>query len=199
MYQGLGNNQHRTYAGVSNGKIIIRPGKDQEPILFDHIEGYIKDIKKSDRTVKNKPTTFIDITLSDGKGEEAVLSLYADSGSTRTLLLALGSVNDFNQKVRINAFPRVAEGGTVYTNVALRINGEKVPWCTEPSLIPKVTKEVYKGQDIIDASERNAFYDKLLLDIQKQLAASLASGENNVVDYDEADGGEPSPEDMPDM
>ena len=197
MFNGLGNNTRRTYAGISNGKVIIRT-KDQEPILYDHIEGFIKEIKKSDRVVQDRPTTFIDIVLGDGKGEEAVLSLYADSGSTRTLILALGSVADFKEKVRINAFPKTSDKGVVYTNVSVRVNGVKLPWCVEPDQIPKVEKEVYKGQQIVDASARNAFYDELLSKIQAKLAEDLEAAAG-VVDYDDDGRDEPEPGDMPEM
>ena len=192
MFKGLGNNQRRTYAGISNGKVIIR-GKDQEPITYDHIEGYVKEIKKSDREINGRATTLIDIVFDDGNGDEAQLSLYADSGSTRTLLLALGSIQDFKEKVRINAFPKESANGTIYTNVAVRVNGQKVPWCVEPDQIPKTEKEIYKGQEIVDASARNAFFDGLLEKIQAKLSDDLCNG---APVYEPE--GEPEP-DMPEM
>lgn len=193
MFDGLGNNNRRIFAGLSNGKVVIR-GKDQEPMLYDHIEGYIKEISKSDRTVKDKPTKFIEIVLADGKGEEAVLSLYEDSTSTRSVLLSLASLKDFSQKVRINAYPRTGGGnGVIFTNVTLYAGGEKLPWVCESKDIPKVETETYKGQEFKDPSKRNAFFDKLYNGILASLDASKGA-QRPPVDYDE----EPNPdEDMP--
>lgn len=191
---GNNNNTKRIFAGLSNGKVTVRPGKDQEPILYDFIEGRITEIKKSDRSVKDKDTKFIDLTIVDGE-DTVILSLYEDSTSTRSLLLALASVKDFSQKIRISAYPRSGANGVVFTNVALYSGGQKLPWAYENSQIPKVTTEIYKGQEIKDASERNAFFEKLYNSIANAINAA-AAGDRPAVDYDEYDHNEPD-EDMP--
>ncbi len=191
MYGGLGNNTRKTYAGLSNGKVVIRPGKDQEPIMYDHIEGRIVKINKADRTVNGKPAQFIEITLQDEKGEQAILSLYADQTSTRSILLSLASLTDFTKKVRIAAYPRVGkDNGPVFTNVAIRVDGEKLPWKYTPEQIPRVEQEVYKGQPFADPSKRNAFFDKIYDDIVATLANGGADGDDlPPVDIDPHDDG----------
>lgn len=196
MFNGLGNNIRRTFAGIKNGKVVVRINND-ENVSYDHIEGYIKKIDKFNRVINDKETTVIDILLDDGKGEEAILSLYADSGTTRTVLLLLGAVKDFKHSIRINARPKE---GTKYTKVSALENGELLKWCEDPANIPAVKTEMYKGQEIKDPTERNEFYDKLLARIQRQLATDLSAAGNPVVSYEDSYG-EPDPgeEDMPEM
>lgn len=181
---GLSNNEKRYFLGIKNGKITYRPGHDAEPETYDFFEGELKNIVKREATINGATTLFYDFTMMNA-GYTFVLSIPLSSSVSRSIILSLASIPNFNG-ARIKISPYAKDN---YTNVNVYCNGERTKWVTDQ--IPPV-KQINLGSKIVtDDSERiamiesyvNAINDRL----QRQFDPETGEASGPVVDVEETD------------
>lgn len=168
----LTKNQNRIFLGISKGKITHRVQGQDEPELFDGIEGVLKDIVIRKASVKEKEMEFMDLIIQDG-GNEYDLSVLLESGVARSLIMSLASIQNFVGRLSIE--PYMAKDG-IHTNVAVTFNAQKVGWVVSMSELPALEKIVTaNGKEFIDDSKRSAYLRNLLTGIQQRVAAAQAT------------------------
>lgn len=180
--EGLGNNQRSKFIGIANGKVTYRPSKDAERQEFDYVEGHIQKITKRDATINGEKVPFYDILIKT-TNDSFVLSVPAENGISRSIINSLMSIQDFAGKVvRINPYVKTV-GESVYTNVAVRVNGEKVDWAKAD--MPK-PKQVRVGSKVLnDYSEIDEIIEGFVAEINTRLAAANGGNDGSpVVDYE---------------
>lgn len=184
--EGLGNNQRSNFIGIAQGKITYRPSKDAPRQEFDYVEGQIKKITKRSATINGERMEFYDILIQASK-ESYVLSIPVESSVSRSIINSLMSVNDFSGKIiRINPYVKTV-GDSVYTNVAIRANGEKVDWFRKDMPKPKVVR--VNKKDVSDFSEIDEIIEDFVEVLNKRFAEaqSVSAEAQGAVDYDDND------------
>ena len=191
MFQGLSNNKRRTFLGIANGKITYKPNKDAEPQQYENLDGILTGITTRDANVNNTQMKFYDLAIVDGNGEEAILSVVAEGGVARGLILALANVKDFSLPIRIHTYAGDSQGKT-YTNTIVYQNGVKVPWIIEMKDLPKGLplmdakgRPFYSnGVQQYDYSERNEKIEEYVNLINSR-CVKKSEEENPEVDFDD--------------
>lgn len=193
MFNGLSNSKKKTYLGIANGRITYKPGRDMEPQTFEQVDGIIKGIERRDAEINGSKMKIYDINLVDNQGEQAVLSVIADGGVARGLIMALVSTPDMSKPVRIRAYSQDRDGRS-YTSTIVYQNGEKVPWIKPMNELPKGEAVMVNGKPFIvngtaqyDYSARNAEIDAYVDQINAKCAAVGASEAPEVEFEDEND------------
>jgi len=165
MYNGLSNSTRKTYLGIANGRITHKPGRDMEPQTYEQVDGTIKGIERRDAEINGSKMKIYDINLVDNQGEVAVLSVIADGGVARGLVMALVNIPDMGKPVRIRAYSQ-DRNGRAYTSTVVYQNGEKVPWIKPMNELPKGEAVMVNGKPFVlngvaqyDYSARNAEID----------------------------------------
>jgi len=192
MFNGLSNSKKKMFLGIANGHITYRAGKDAEPQNFENLDGKIAGITPRDANINGQVMKLYDISITDNNGEEAVLSVIADGGVARGLILALANIPDFKKPVRIRAYNQV-DGERSYTNTMVYQDGNKVPWIIKMEDLPKGVPVMVNGRPFVsngkpqyDFSERNAVIDEYVKKINDAIAAVSTDGGGSV-DFEEDD------------
>ena len=190
MFNGLSNSKKKTYLGIANGRITYKPGRDMETQTFEQVDGIIKGIERRDAEINGSKMKIYDINLVDNQGEQAVLSVIADGGVARGLIMALVSTPDVSKPVRIRAYSQDRDG-RAYTSTIVYQNGEKVPWVKPMNELPKGEPVMVNGKPFIvngvaqyDYSARNAEIDAYVDQINAKCAA-VAANEAPEVDFED--------------
>jgi len=190
MFNGLSNSKKKTYLGIANGRITYKPGRDMEPQTFEQVDGIIKGIERRDAEINGSKMKIYDINLVDNQGEQAVLSVIADGGVARGLVMALVSTPDISKPVRIRAYSQDRDGRS-YTSTIVYQHGEKVPWIKPMNELPKGEPVMVNGKPFVvngtaqyDYSARNAEIDAYVDQINAKCAA-VAGNEAPEVEFED--------------
>ena len=193
MFNGLSNSKKKTYLGIANGRITYKPGRDMETQTFEQVDGIIKGIERRDAEINGSKMKIYDINLVDNQGEQAVLSVIADGGVARGLVMALVNIPDMSKPVRIRAYSQDREGRS-YTSTIVYQNGEKVPWIKPMNELPKGEAVMVNGKPFVvngtaqyDYSARNAEIDGYVDQVNAKCAAVNANEAPEVEFDDEHD------------
>ena len=166
----INTSSNRIFLGINKGKITRKNGEEIE--RFDAIEGVLSAINVRSVDIKGEPTQFLDLIIEDG-GETYALSTQLNGGVSRSILLSLASVQNFvGARVAIN--PYLSKDGE-HTNVAVRVNGQKVSWVVSVDKLPAVKKVTVGTKTVIDDTDRAAYFNQLVAEIQQRLKAAAAT------------------------
>lgn len=192
------SNNRRYFAAISKGVVKVNVfAKDEngKDILdqngkhvfvekeFRGITGELAGIAERSATVNGIPTTFVDITLRDGS-EEYVLSFNKQNSVFESIVMSLATIPSFKGHV-VSITPWLTQkDGKAFTNVSVKVDGEKTAWAVEPKDrpdIPIVRDSAGNpilngaGQPVRDWSKRVAFVMEWVAKIQQQLAAEVSA------------------------
>lgn len=144
----LGNTQRNTLLSISkNHKIAYNPGNNGQIQEYDFVEGQFVGIREHKAASNGRDIAYYDILLRDDT-EVYDLSAAKDSGVARSIINSLATLGNFqNVVITIKPYAKTAADGKVYTNVAMRANGEKMNWLFEakdlsPEMLEKLVKKL---------------------------------------------------------
>lgn len=166
---GLGNRERKLFLGIAQGKVTYRAGRDAEVQTFDYVEGIIKGITRRDATINDKDIKFYEIAIQNGSNN-FVLSVPMDGSVARGIILSLASIQNFGGLV-VRISPWIKE---TFTNVSVYANGEKVNWAIDPSQLPPLKKVTVGRKEFIDDTDRVAFVEGLVDEINARIASAPA-------------------------
>lgn len=172
MYEGLKEKKSpRTYLRLSGGQIVYKPQNGEEQ-SFGLITGTIVDVNRRDTTGTNGPVQYLDIVLRDDKGQEAVLSTQFDSGTARSLILAMANIPDMSKPIELSVWPKQRDNGKPFTNTLLRQGGEKVSWIIAPGDLPQSKPITDSRGNVVayDSADRNEAIEGYYNAIRAKLA-----------------------------
>jgi len=156
----LGTADKKSYLNVSGGKIVRRTDKGVES--FDFVEGRLEKIYQRDRTFRGEVVPYWYLDLRDTKTRELYsLGLGANSGVWRSLILSLGSINDFRIPIRIAPYKKGD-----YDRVSVYSGEERLDWVSD---LPPVEVLDVEGQKIKSVKKREEFISGIVERINDSL------------------------------
>ena len=125
----LGNTQRNTLLHISkNHKIAYNPGDGATIQEYDFVEGQFVGIREHKAAANGRDNYYYDILLRDDT-EVYDLSVGKDGSVARSIINTLATLDNFqNVVITIRPYPKTTTDGKVFTNVAMRANGEKMSW-----------------------------------------------------------------------
>lgn len=158
---GLGNNIDRHQSGKPRKWLSINHGKVElsengEKQLYSYIQGYLLSIYTAPRTYNGEQVTKWFIDLTDEEEELYTISFPYNSGTFKSIVLALASATDLTAgtKVRIEPYQK----GN-FTNVVVRADGVKLDWVVRE--LPPVESVTINGRTIKDEGKRMEYITTL--------------------------------------
>lgn len=177
---GLGNNTDRHQSGRPRKWLSINHGKvelseDGEKQLFSYVQGYLRSIYTAPRTYNGEQVTKWFIDLEDGEEELYTISFPYNSGTFKSIVLALASATDLTSCTQVKIEP-YQKGN--FTNVVVRADGFKLDWVTKE--LPPVETLTINGRTIKDEGKRMEYITTLTKSINKRASREeISNTENN--------------------
>jgi len=157
----LGQNEKRTFLNITDGKIVRRT--DRKIDKFDYLEGDLEKIYSREREFRGEKVLYWYLDMRDPKsGDLYVLGLNASSGVWRSLILALGSIDNFLFPVKIEPYKKGE-----YDRVSVYSNGVRMDWVSD---LPPVEEIEVQGQKVKSVAKREEFIRNLVEKINKEIA-----------------------------
>lgn len=165
---GLGNNTDRHQSGRPRKWLSINHGKvelseDGEKQLFSYVQGYLRSIYTAPRTYNGEQVTKWFIDLEDGEEELYTISFPYNSGTFKSIVLALASATELTSGTQVKIEP-YQKGN--FTNVVVRADGFKLNWVTKE--LPPVETLTINGRTIKDEGKRMAYITTLTQTINRR-------------------------------
>jgi len=172
---GLGNNIDRQQTGRPRKWLSINHGKvelseDGEKQLFSYVQGYLRSIYTAPRTYNGEQVTKWFIDLEDGEEELYTISFPYNSGTFKSIVLALASATELTSGTQVKIEP-YQKGN--FTNVVVRADGCKLDWVVRE--LPPVESVTINGRTIKDEGKRMEYITSLT----KSINARAKRGENS--------------------
>lgn len=178
---GAYNSIKRTYYTIANGMINHRD-KEGNVTSFTGIDGVLKDIVLRRGKVNGTEKMFTDFVLEDA-GEQLIVSAGLHDGVSNSILSCLANIDDFVGKLSLETWSRTADDGRTFTNITVKMNGERVKWIALPG---KEDYQLPTGEKVKSTKTRDDFVDKLIAQIQAKLRGEVKAdaAEGLVIDDD---------------
>ena len=165
---GLGNNIDRQQTGRPRKWLSINHGKvelseDGEKQLFSYVQGYLRNIYTAPRTYNGERVIKWFIDLEDGEEDLYTISFPYNSGTFKSIVLALASDQELTASTMVKIEP-YQKGN--FTNVVVRANGCKLDWVTKE--LPPVEYITLNGQRVKDEGKRMAYITTLTQSINRR-------------------------------
>ena len=124
---------------------------------------------------------FTDFVLEDA-GEQLIVSAGLHDGVSNSIISCLVNIEDFSGKLSLETWLKTAENGRTYTNITVKMNGERVKWIKLPE---KENYDLPTGEKVDSTKKRDDFVDKLIAQLQAKLHGDVkADTEGISVDED---------------
>ena len=157
----LGQRERKSYLNISGGKIVQRT-EDGKTLYFDFVEGELEKIYQRDREFRGEKVPYWYLDIRDPKsGELYSLGINASSGVWRSLILSLGSCNNFLLPIRISPYHKGE-----YDRVSVYSGGERLDWVSD---LPPVEEIEVGGQRIKSVQKREEFISRIVERINTSL------------------------------
>ena len=158
---GLGNNTDRQQGGKPRKWLSIHHGQVElsengQKQLFSYVEGQLLNIYTKSRNYGGEDVLKWFIDLTDEEGELYTLSFPYNSGTFKSIVLALASAQELTASTMVKIEP-YQKGN--FTNVVVRADGVKLNWVTKE--LPPVETLFVNGQTIKDEGKRMAYISSL--------------------------------------
>ena len=99
----LGQTQSRIFLNIAEGKIVKRV--DQRVESYDFLEGELERIYPKEREFRGEKVPYWYLDMRDPQsGDLYSLGISASSGVWRSLILSLGSIDNFLLPIKINLY-----------------------------------------------------------------------------------------------
>ncbi len=162
------NTVKKNYYKIANGKLQRYDG---EGVVseFTGIDGYLKDITRRNHTYNGEDRVFTDFQFVDGD-EHFVVTCDLFGSVSNTIVRCLSNVKDFSKKILIEVY-QIDKDGKKYTNVSVKQDGQRVPWCDIP---PVESYQIPSGETVKSTKKREDFILGLIDDVRKKLGVNVA-------------------------
>lgn len=153
----------KTYLSIHHG-IVEKMGADGQKQRFGYVEGSLSAIYKKEREYNGERVLKWFVEMTDESGEVYCISFPFNSGTFKSIILALGSDESLSGSsiVRIEPY----EKGN-FTNVVVWSDGVKCEWMTRD--LPPVETVAINGRQYRDETKRMAFIEKVVAMILERL------------------------------
>lgn len=161
----LGNIQQpmeRKYLSIHHGKVELSDNGNKS--YFSYVEGGLLSIYAKERTYGSERVLKWFIDLQDEEGELYTISFPYNSGTFKSIVLAMASAPNLNGSTIFKIEP-YQKGN--FTNVVVYGDGSKLDWITKelpPVEEVKVGSQVYK-----DDSKRMSYITSLVNNINRRI------------------------------
>ena len=167
----LGQTQSRIFLNIAEGKIVKRV--DQRVEVYDYLEGDLERIYPKERVFRGERVPYWYLDMRDPQsGDLYSLGIRATSGVWRSLILSLGSIDNFLLPIRINPYRKGD-----YDRVSVYSDGKRVDWVSD---LPPVEEIEVQGQRVKSTAKRDQFISRLVDQVNTRLGANTASPETPV-------------------
>lgn len=167
----LGQTQSRIFLNIAEGKIVKRV--DQRVEVYDYLEGDLERIYPKERVFRGETVPYWYLDMRDPQsGDLYSLGIRATSGVWRSLILSLGSIDNFLLPIRINPYRKGD-----YDRVSVYSDGKRVDWVSD---LPPVEEIEVQGQRVKSTAKRDQFISRLVDQVNTRLGANTASPETPV-------------------
>jgi hypothetical protein len=173
---GLGNSSGRfTYVNIKEGSLIIKKGGVIETFTF--LEGYLHGLDIRDEEYQGDQYKKLCLTINDGS-EDFQLQMRLDSGYGRAFCNMVEEI-DLSQPFKVTPTYK-EEDGKKRSGMFINQNGKALKWKytkNHPGNLPEMKKVMFKGKEVWDNTDQQAFYIDLLLNkIKPNLKNSVVDG-----------------------
>lgn len=178
---GAYNSIKKTYYTIGNGTINHRD-KEGNVTSFTGIDGVLKNIILRKGKVNGTEKMFTDFVLEDA-GEQLIVSAGLHDGVSNSIISCLVNIEDFSGKLSLETWLKTAENGRTYTNITVKMNGERVKWVKLPE---KENYDLPTGEKVDSTKKRDDFVDQLIEQLQAKLRGDVKAdaAEGLVIDED---------------
>ena len=167
----LGQTQSRIFLNIAEGKIVKRV--DQRVEFYDFLEGDLERIYPKEREFRGEKVPYWYLDMRDSQsGDSYSLGIRATSGVWRSLILSLGSIDNFLLPIRINPYRKGD-----YDRVSVYSDGKRVDWVSD---LPPVEEIEVQGQRVKSTAKRDQFISRLVDQVNTRLGVNTASPETPV-------------------
>ena len=149
------------WLSIHHGKVELSDnGKKQ---LFDYVEGRLTCIYSKERNYNGESVLKWFINLQDDEGNRYSISFPYQSGTFKSIILALASATALTASTSIKIDPY--QKGE-YTNVVVYADGAKLDWVVRQ--LPPVEYVTLNGQRVKDESKRMQLISSLVATINQR-------------------------------
>lgn len=172
---GLGNNtdnretdkRPRKWLSINHGKVELNENGEKQ--LFEYVQGYLVAIYTAPRTYNGEQVTKWFIDLEDGDEELYSISFPYNSGTFKSIVLALASDEGLTSGTSVRIEPYLKGN---FTNVVVKANGCKLNWVTKE--LPPVESVCINGRTYKDEGKRM----ELIITLVKTINSRAKQGRN---------------------
>lgn len=169
---GLGNNTERQQSGKLRKWLSIHHGKVElsyngQKQLFDYVEGRLSSICKKERFYNGEAVLKWFINLRDDKGDLYSITFPYQSGTFKSIILALASATTLTASSTIKIAP-YQKGN--FTNVVVYADGAKLDWVVRE--LPPVEYVTLNGQRVKDEAQRMELISSYVATINQRVKNS---------------------------
>lgn len=167
----LGQTQSRIFLNIAEGKIVKRVDQRVEP--YDFLEGELERIYPKEREFRGEKVPYWYLDMRDPQsGDLYSLGIRASSGVWRSLILSLGSIDNFLLPIKINLYRKGD-----YDRVSVYSEGKRVDWVSD---LPPVEEIEVQGQRVKSTAKRDQFISGLVDQVNTRLGVKTARPETPV-------------------
>lgn len=167
---GLGNRQTqeqeqrrpRKWLSIHHGKVELSENGEKQ--YYSYVTGYLRSIYTAPRTYNGEQVTKWFIDLEDDEKDYYSISFPFNSGTLKSIVLALASAQDLTASTTIEIAP-YQKGN--FTNVVVKADGVKLDWVTKD--LPPVESLTINGRTVKDEGRRMAYISSLAQSINAKL------------------------------
>ena len=162
----------KIYLSIKKG-VVEQMMPNGARVPYSSVDGTLESIHSRERTfgTGGEPVKYWYIDLRDGKDLYSIgLPLY--SGVLRSIILSIASAPYLSKETNIRIEPYLRNG---YTKVMVYADEEKLDWIVKE--LPAVKTTNVGTKVVKDESERDAYIESLIADIQKRLESPEDGGE----------------------
>ena len=161
MALGKAEQTKKYYLSISEGKIVH--SQDGRKEYYSFVEGELEKVYKMERTFNGETVLYWYIDIRGEKRDLYSISLPYKSGVFKSIILALANEPAIAlSTIKIEPYKKGD-----YTKVVVYSNSERLDWITKE--LPEVKEVKVGGQTVKDDSERMAYIESLVNDINKKL------------------------------
>lgn len=167
----LGQTQSRIFLNIAEGKIVKRV--DQRVEVYDYLEGDLERIYPKEREFRGEKVPYWYLDMRDPQsGDLYSLGIRATSGVWRSLILSLGSIDNFLLPIKINPYRKGD-----YDRVSVYSEGKRVDWVSD---LPPVEEIEVQGQRVKSTAKRDQYISKLVDQVNTRLGVQTTRPETPV-------------------
>lgn len=156
--------QKRNYLSIHHGKVELSENGNKS--FFSYVEGTLLSIYAKERIYGSEKVNKWFIELQDEGGELYTISFPYSSGTFKSIVLAIASVQNLNSHTLFKIKP-YQKGN--YTNVVVYADGTKLDWITKE--LPAVEEIVVGSQTYKDDSKRMSYISSLVNNINSRITS----------------------------